>query len=145
MPKPATVRFYIDADVLGLAHVICRLRPDVTYPGDPGGVIRKRMRPPCAIADPSTKDHVWIPAVAAQDWLIITRDRHIQDHRAEIAAVWEHGAKMITLSGADAGSTWAQLEILMTQWRRIERLNDEETGPFIYTATRTSLRSVPLS
>lgn len=40
--KPAEIRFYIDADVLGLAHVLARLRPDVTYPGDPGAVIQKR-------------------------------------------------------------------------------------------------------
>jgi hypothetical protein len=51
---------------------------------------------------------------------------------------------MVTLASADAGSTWAQLEVLMTQWRRIERLT-HEAGPFIYTATRTSLWSVPLT
>lgn len=34
--RPAVVRFYFDADVLGLAHTICRLRNDCTYPGDPG-------------------------------------------------------------------------------------------------------------
>lgn len=31
--KPAVVRFYIDADVLGLAKVLARLGSDVTYPG----------------------------------------------------------------------------------------------------------------
>jgi hypothetical protein len=31
------VRFYFDADVLGLAKVMVQLRSDVTYPGDPGG------------------------------------------------------------------------------------------------------------
>jgi hypothetical protein len=35
----ATVRFYLDADVLGLAKVLVQLRNDVTYPGDPGGVV----------------------------------------------------------------------------------------------------------
>jgi hypothetical protein len=30
--RPARVRFYFDADVLGLAKVIAALRPDVTYP-----------------------------------------------------------------------------------------------------------------
>jgi len=33
--KPAAVRFYLDADVLGLAKVLVQLRNDVTYPGDP--------------------------------------------------------------------------------------------------------------
>lgn len=35
--KPAQIRFYFDADTLGLAHTIVQLRRDVTYPGDPGG------------------------------------------------------------------------------------------------------------
>jgi hypothetical protein len=30
------VRFYFDADVLGLAKVMVMLRSDMTYPGDPG-------------------------------------------------------------------------------------------------------------
>jgi len=46
---------------------------------------------------------------------------------------------MVTLSGRDAISTWNQLEILMTQWRQIESLLDQ-LGPFIYPATRTSIR-----
>jgi hypothetical protein len=33
--KPATVRFYFDADVLGLAKILVQVRADVTYPGDP--------------------------------------------------------------------------------------------------------------
>lgn len=36
MVQPAEIRFYFDADVLGLAKVVVRFRPDVTYPGDPG-------------------------------------------------------------------------------------------------------------
>ena len=40
--KPAQVDFYVDADVLGLARVLARLRSDVTYPGDPGAEIHKR-------------------------------------------------------------------------------------------------------
>jgi hypothetical protein len=40
--KPAEVRYYFDADVLGLGKTVTRLRPDATYPGDPGGVLHKR-------------------------------------------------------------------------------------------------------
>ncbi len=86
-PKPASVRFYFDADVLGLAHVVAGLRSDATYPADPGAIIKRRKRPACPIADPATKDDVWIPQVASLGWLIITRDSRIQQHRAEIAAV----------------------------------------------------------
>lgn len=33
--KPATIRFYIDADVLGLAKVLIMLRPDGPTPAIP--------------------------------------------------------------------------------------------------------------
>jgi hypothetical protein len=141
--KPAEVRYYVDADVLGLGHVLARLRFDVTYPGDPGAVIQKRERPPCPITSPGAKDTEWIPEVAQRGWLIITRDRHIQEHRAEIAAVREHRARMIALTGDDARSVFDQLEVVMCRWRDIER-RLEESPPFIYAATRTRLRPIPL-
>ena len=141
--KPAEVSFYVDADVLGLAHILATLRADVTYPGDRGTVIHKRVRPPCPITTPHAKDTEWIPVVAQNRWLIITRDRHIQENRREIISVRDNGARMVALAGAEARGTFDQLEIVMTQWRAITRLL-AEPGPFVYTATRTSLKSVSL-
>lgn len=141
--KPATVRFYFDADVLGLAKALVGLRNDITYPGDPGGVVHKRERPPCPVTDPATADDVWIPVVASYDWLIVTRDSRIQDHRAEIEAVRENDARMIALAGKEAKGTWDQLEVFMCQWRAIVATLERD-GPFIYSATRTRLRPVPL-
>jgi uncharacterized protein with PIN domain len=142
--KPAEVRVYIDADLLGLARVLAGLRVDVTFPGDPGTIIHKRQRPPCPIASPAVKDSEWIPQVAGRGWLIITRDRHIQEHRLEIAAVREHGARMVALTAADAGSVFGQLEVVMSRWRDIERCL-AEPPPFIYAATRTTMRQIPLA
>jgi hypothetical protein len=142
--RPATVRFYFDADVLGLAKVIVSLRSDVTYPGDPGGVLHRRQRPPCSITSPATSDEDWIPETARRGWLIITRDSRIQHHRAELDAIRTSGARMITLASHEARGTWAQLEVLMSQWRAIER-RLEEGGPFIYMASRTVLREVSLT
>ena len=117
--------------------MLCQNRADFTYPGDPGGRIQKLQRPPCPITDPGAKDQVWIPAVASRGWLIVTRDAKIQDNKAEIDAVREHGAKMVNLASADAGTVWAQLEVFMLRWRHdIEPLIDRD-GPFIYIATRT--------
>ena len=142
--RPATVRFYFDADILGLGKTLARLRPDMTYPGDPGDPIQKRARSACPITKTSTPDEDWIPEVARRGWLIITRDSRIQEHRAEVAAVRDNGARMIALASRDAGGTWAQLEVFLTQWRRIEATLDEP-GPFIYTASRTApLRAVNL-
>jgi PIN like domain len=142
--RPAPVRFYIDADVLGLAKILVQVRADVTYPGDPGGDLFKRHREPCVIASPAVLDSEWIPEVTRQGWLIITRDSNIAVNRAEIAAVRDNNARMVALAGREAIGTWAQLEVLLTQWRRIEALLGEP-GPFIYSATRTTFKPVDLT
>jgi hypothetical protein len=143
--KPAEVRYYLDADVLGLAKLLAQIRSDVTYPGDPGGPVKGgRWRAPCVVADTATPDAVWIPETARRGWLIVTRDRHIRDHRAEITAVRDSGARMVTLVSADAGDTFHQLEVLMCQWRRIEALR-ERPGPFVVTVSRTALKEIDLS
>lgn len=141
--KEAEVRFYCDADVLGMAKVLCRLRSDITFPGDPGALVHRRQRPACLVTSPAALDTEWIPVVAAAGWLIITRDSRIQDRPAELGAVKEHGAKMVALAGKDALGTWHQLEVLFSRWRAIEPLA-ATPGPFIYAATRSGLRRVSL-
>jgi hypothetical protein len=142
-PRAAQVRFYVDADVLGLGKLLADLRNDLTYPGDPGAVIHKRQRPPCPITSPDILDTDWIPQVAARGWLIITRDSMITQNRNEITAVRENNAKMVALNQRDAQTKWGQLEVFMTQWRRIEALT-AEPGPFIWRTSRTAMTSIPL-
>lgn len=142
--RAAEVRFYFDADILGLGKLIAGLRPDCTFPGDPGAEIHKRQRPPCPVASPSIDDTVWIPRVTAEGLLIITRDAKIQRRVAEARAVQDHGAAMVVLASADAGTLWGQLEVLMTQWRSIEALHGLP-GPFIYRVSRTVLAPVDLT
>jgi hypothetical protein len=100
--RPAKVRFYIDADVLGLGKILVQLRSDVTYPGDPGGVLHKRRRDPCPVTSPRAPDQEWIAEVARHGWLAITRDSNIAANRAEIAAVRDNGARLVTLAGREA-------------------------------------------
>ncbi|MFF0271585.1 hypothetical protein [Kribbella sp. NPDC004536] len=141
--RESVVRYYLDADILGLAKVLCSLRNDMTCPGDPGAVLHKRRRPPSPIADPGTPDAAWLPVIAAQGWLIISRDGNIRENSAERRAVRESGAKLIALAGADARTKWGQLEVVMTRWRRLEDLADQP-GPFIYLATRNRLTALEL-
>lgn len=84
-----------------------------------------------------------IPETARRGWLIITRDRHIQEHRAEIEAVRLGGARMVTLTGRDAIDTFHQMEALMCQWRNIWALLPRQ-GPFIFSVTRTTFCELPL-
>lgn len=78
-----------------------------------------------------------------RNWVIISRDSHIASRPAEIAAIRDHGARLITLAGRDAGTPWEQLEVLLTHWRAIERLA-ASPGPWVYTATRTRLHRVKI-
>lgn len=142
--RAAQVRIYVDADMLGLGKILASLRNDVTYPGDPGAAIHRRQRPPCPITSPDVLDTDWIPEVAGRGWLIVTRDSMITQNRNEITAVQENKAKMVALNQRDAQTKWGQLEVFMTQWRRIEALISEP-GPFIWRASRTTMTSIPLS
>lgn len=145
MAKLAQVRFYVDADILGLAKALASLRSDVTYPGMPGGdKVGGRLREACPIASTATKDTVWIPETAARGWLILTRDSAIQGNRPEVQAVRESGARMIAMSGKDAVRTWDQLALVMKRWNKIEALLEKD-GPYIYTLSQSSFRSVPLT
>jgi PIN like domain len=142
--RAAQVRIYVDADMLGFGKILASLRNDVTYPGDPGAEIHRRQRPPCPITSPDVLDTDWIPEVAARGWLIVTRDSMIIRNRNEITAVRENNAKMAALNQRDAQTKWGQLEVFMTQWRRIEALTSEP-GPFIWRVSRTTMTPIPLS
>ncbi|MDQ4130835.1 MAG: hypothetical protein M3133_07600 [Actinomycetota bacterium] len=141
--RPAEVRIYFDADILGLGKVIAALRSGCTYPGDQGRVIHKRERPPCSVTSPDIDDTVWIRQVTSEGLLIITRDSKIQRRAGELLAVQEHRARMVALASPDARTVWDQLEIFMRQWRAIEQLHSLD-GPFIYRASRTTLSKVGL-
>lgn len=67
----------------------------------------------------------------------------VQNKKAELNAVKEHGAKMVNLASKDAKSKWGQLEVFMSRWRDIEKLVDQD-GPFIWQASRTTMSSIDL-
>jgi hypothetical protein len=138
-----TVRWYVDADTLGLAHALVRLRSDVTFPGDPGGKVHKKARPACLITQTATPDETWIPIVAEQGWAIITRDTRILRRPAELQLVKQHKARMFTISSTEKLTNWHMLEVLMCNWRAIEARVDK-SGPFVWTMTRTAMKPASL-
>lgn len=139
----SSARYYVDADTLGLAHVLTRVRRDVTFPGDDGRRDRFPDLSPCVIADTATPDQVWIPKVARAGMTIITRDRHIESRPAEADAVFMASARMFTIAARGTLTVWDHLEIVCCRWRDIERLAGRD-GPFIYRITRTSCTAVEL-
>ncbi|NHN56393.1 hypothetical protein G9U51_11455 [Calidifontibacter sp. DB0510] len=140
--RPAEVRFYVDQDLLGLAKILVQVRSDVTYPGDPGGVLHRQRRPASPIRA-GARDVDWIPVVAERGWLVLSRDQQIQFTYAELTAVRDSGTRMVRLSGEAGKRKWTQLEAVMTQWRKIEQLLTEE-GPLLVRATHTAFSQVDI-
>ena len=134
------IRFYFDADIIGLGKLIVQVRADVTYAGDRGGIgIDRKVRPASPVV-PEELDPDWIPKIAALGYIVITRDRHMLSRPAEREEIGRVGARHVRLDPSKRQlSKWDQLEILMFRWRSIEAIA-HQPGPWIYAATRTRLR-----
>lgn len=141
--KPWPVRFYVDADTLGLAHLLVAVRTDVTYPGFQGKTVGGRDMPACPITDTETDDDVWIPVVAQAGWTIITRDQAIQRRTAEKIAVAASKAKMFAITAPGQLRNWDMLRITLRHWDAIEA-SIGENGPYIYKMTLTTLEQIEL-
>jgi len=141
--KPASVRFFFDADILGLGKLVAQIRSDVTFPGDPGATIGRRVRPPCPINKPNAPDVVWLPVVAARNWSVISRDSKLLRRPAEVEAISSSGARVFLIASRENLRLWEQLEVLMHRWRDIEKLSTR-SGPFAYSLTRASIREIPI-
>ena len=132
------VRYSVDADTLGLAKVMAALRWDVTYPGDPGGTVKRHARGPCPVTAADVDDDVWIPTVTGEGWAIISRDTKIARRPAEIAAIRSANAKMFAITSTEKLDVWRQLEVLLCNWRRVEEAFPNP-GPYIFRLTRTGM------
>jgi len=145
----SAVRYYVDADTLGLAHVLVTIRGDVTYPGDPGGRFKRLVRPACPIARTRTPDHEWLPVAAENGWLVITRDQNLRNKTVEIETILRHGAKVITIVNSRTHKgveppkldVFRQLRVLLMHWDDIEGLLDLP-GPFIYDISLTGIHKI---
>lgn len=123
-------RWYVDADTLGLAHVLIRARPDVTFPGDNGTRHTARWTlPPCPVQQTATRDTEWIPKVAAANMAIISRDRAISRRRAEKDAILAAGAQMFAITDPGQLRVWDLLEIIMHRWRDMEQMRERAPAP----------------
>lgn len=137
-------RWYVDADTLGLAHVLIRARPDVTFPGDDGTRhIARWTLTPCPIQQTGALDTEWIPKVAAASMAIISRDRAISRRRAEKDAILAAGAQMFAITDPGQLRVWDLLEIVIHRWRDMERMR-ERSGPYIFALTRTRMTEIDL-
>ena len=87
-------------------------------------------------------DDVWIPIAASQGWIVITRDGGMLRKPAETAVIRSAAARHIALNPEKRQlNLWQELEIVVTQWRKIEGLLTEP-GPWVRFVTRSGIRKV---
>jgi hypothetical protein len=88
-------------------------------------------------------DDVWIVAVAAQDWAILTKDRRIRGRSGHLEALKrEHAAAFVLTSGDRTGAQNA--ETLVAARHRIARLWTTHTRPLIATVAASGAVTVLL-
>ena len=128
--RGGTIRFFFDEDTLGIGQVMAAARGDCIYPGHP--------RSPVNVG---TDDVDWIPAVAAEGWIVVARDKKIRSRPGEWAALAEDPLRMLVLTTAGNLSVWEQLCLLVARWDRIEELS-LEPPPWMYAVTKNGLREI---
>ncbi len=74
---------------------------------------------------------------------IITRDKHIATRTAEKDQVLAAGARMFAITSRENLDLWGLVEVVVTQWRKIEEAA-REPGPYIYSVTRTTMDKIDL-
>jgi len=84
---------------------------------------------------PETADDEWIPAVAAEGRVILTRDRHIRSRPAERQAFTTAGAKCIVVT-TRVSTPLDDLRALLIAWPEIEALAVTMPGPFMFGLAR---------
>jgi hypothetical protein len=80
--------------------------------------------------DQAAPDEEWIPHVARQGWVILTKDRKIQHRLSERLAVQDSGARLFALVGKRLGGE-AMAATILRAGRRMEKFVKKHRPPFI--------------
>jgi hypothetical protein len=88
--------------------------------------------------DPKVEDHVWIPEVAARDWVILTKDKNIRRSPVEIAALRTANARYVCLSAGNMRGD-EQAACLVQHWKTIDSVVAHKPVPLIVSVTRTQV------
>ena len=87
--------------------------------------------------DQRTDDTVWLAAVAAKQWIVLTKDERIRFRPYELRALTSAGVRaFIVVCGNVRGVETAA--ILLKAMPRILRVLKSQRGPFVYRVYRNS-------
>jgi len=89
--------------------------------------------------DPEVEDVVWIPAVTAKGWVILTKDAAISRNTAEIEVLRRAKARFVCLAAAHLSGP-EQAECLLKHWRTVEGLLRNRRPPVIAKVLRSEVQ-----
>jgi hypothetical protein len=130
------LRFFVDENLLSLAHRLAEVRIDVAFPGHP-------LLPEVPLG---ALDHDWLMEIGRRGLVLITRDKKIRSRPVERAAIYEAGVKGFVLTRAGDMSTQAMVDLVLSKWAAMERfLVDHPEGPWLAAVTRHSIAALRLA
>lgn len=128
--------YFTDENLLGLGKLLMRSgRADVVYPGHVN-------LPEVPLGAP---DLEWMPIVASQGLIVLTRERRIRTRPVELAAYREHGIRSVRVGGKRDLSPTDQVNIFVRHEERLLRHAVRlGRGPWALLLTREGVRELPL-
>lgn len=131
----AALRFFADESILGLGKVLTIARRDFVHTGHP-------LIPevPLGALDPT-----WIPAVAARDLIVLSRDRRIRTKPGELRLLHDHALRVFWIAGKKDLATWDYLVRVVRRWNEIEEaIADNGAGPWFVAINEGNLTDIRL-
>lgn len=127
--------FFADETDLALAKLLDRDYGGVVHPGH--AQLPEVPR--------GTDDTEWLKVVGAKSFIVITRDRGIQDKPLERQAWRDHLVRGFVLTGRLSQRTDASFSTLASNWSEIMKLvTDGRPGPWMFSVGSQGLREVDL-
>jgi hypothetical protein len=120
-----TFRWFFDENSIGVARALQYVRGDVTWPGGPGNLVAE-----------GAKDQDWLPVVGRAGLVVLTRDKRIRTRPLERQALLDHGVRACFQTTGGQLTLFQQLQLWLRWWNEIEKLADEEPGPWLASVTR---------
>lgn len=128
--------YFADENTLGLGKLLQRAgRDDLVYPG------HERL-PEVPLGTP---DLEWMPLVAEQGLIVLTRDKHIRTRPAEFRVYQEHGLRSLWIGAKQDLGPYEQFELFLKHEKRLQReVIKRGPGPWALSMSPSGLRPLNL-
>lgn len=128
--------FFTDENTLGLGKLLRRSgREDVVYPGH-------EALPEVPLG---TADLDWMPVIAVNGLVVITRDRRIRTRPAELRVYYEHGIRSVWIGAKQDLGPHQQLELFLEHEGRLRReITKRGQGPWALAMSPSGVRPLHL-